>query len=792
MLDTLGGLQKAFEQRYEIQREVGSGGTATVYLARDLKHDRLVALKILKPELAAGLGPERFVREIMLTARLDHPLIVPLLDSGEAAGFLYYVMPYVEGESLRSRLSREKQLSVEVAVKVVREVADALSYAHGLGIVHRDIKPENILLAAGHARVADFGIARAIAEAGGTHLTETGVAVGTPAYMSPEQASGVRDVDARSDVYSLACVTYELLAGQPPFTGATAEAILARKSIEDVPRLRTVRPVVSQTAESAIARALERVPADRFETADQFAHALEVGSDGSHAGRSGVSSANWATRTVAGILAIAAFFGIGWWGTQQLSRSASPIRSIVVLPLRNLTGDPGQEYFVDGMHEAVIASLSKVSALTVISRTSAMAYRGTDKKVGEIARELGVEGVIEGSVTREADQVRVTVQLIDAGTDQRVWGATYQRELRGVLALHSEVAEAIANEVDVTVSPVEHGQLARARPVDPEAYTLYLMGGFQLGKLTETGFRTAIDNFQAAIRKDSTFAPAWAGMSIAWSLLGFWHGTMSPAGVHARALDAALGAVQRDSSLAESHVALALVRSSEWNWGATEDAFRRAIQLNPSVSMVRVLYANFLTSMGRFEESAAITRQALRLDPLQPIVYNELAFALEFQGRDAEALEQYQQSLRLVPDFSQTLELLATHYALRNQLDEAVQYADRTIAGLRGERAQPAKLGYLGYAYARAKQVEKARGILDELTVRSQSEYVPASALANVHLGLGQGEEAIQFLLRAEEQRDINLVWLSVQRELLYAPIKDDPRFQALVRRMGFPAPDSR
>src|SRR5437016_3880345 len=378
-----GRLQVALAERYTINRELGRGGMATVYLAEDLKHRRLVALKVLSPDLGAALGKDRFLREIDIAARLTHPHILPLHDSGEADGLLYYVMPYVEGQSLRGRLVRERQLPLEDALHITRQVADALCYAHSRDVVHRDIKPENILFQSGHAVVSDFGIARAIGVAGGGSVTGTGIAVGTPGYMSPEQTRGIAQLDGRSDLYSLGCVLYEMLAGDPPFTGWSAQAILARQEFEPVPRLRTVRDTVPDWVEQAVTRALAKAPADRFRTAAGFIAALTQ------------------PRTITGAEPAAA-----------LVQPSAAANSIAVLPFLNMSADPENEYFSDGMTEEIVHALSAVGSLRVASRTSSFAFKGATQNIRTIGEKLQVRTVLEGSVRRADTKLRVTARLI--------------------------------------------------------------------------------------------------------------------------------------------------------------------------------------------------------------------------------------------------------------------------------------------------------------------------------------------------------------------------------------------
>ena len=409
-------LQAALPERYNIERELGHGGMANVYLAKDLKHPRSVALKVLKPELASSLGTDRFLREIEIAAGLTHPHILPLYDSGEAGGLLYYVMPHV-GESLRDRLIRERQIPLEDALRITGEVAGALDYAHSRDVVHRDIKPENILFQAGHAVVSDFGIARAITVAAEGRMTGTGIAVGTPGYMSPEQAEGIDELDGRSDLYSLGCVLYEMLAGDPPFTGWSAQAILARQLVDPVPRLRTVRDTVPEWLEQAVLRLLAKAPADRFATVAEFVAGLTEPS----------------TITVAE-------------PAPFVQTTPAPEHSIAVLPFVNLSADPENGYFCDGMTEEILNALSAVPSLHVASRTSAFTFKGATEDIRTIGEKLRVRAVLEGSVRRADVKLRVTAQLINVADGFHLWSQTYDREMKDVFAIQDEIGRASCRE----------------------------------------------------------------------------------------------------------------------------------------------------------------------------------------------------------------------------------------------------------------------------------------------------------------------------------------------------------
>jgi serine/threonine-protein kinase len=751
---------------------------ATVYLAEDLKHHRKVAVKVLRPELAAALGPDRFLREIEIAAGLTHPHILPLHDSGEADGFLYYVMPYIEGESLRDRLNREKQLPLDDAIQIAREVADALGSAHSHDVVHRDIKPENILLEEGHAVVSDFGIAKAITAAGGEALTETGLAVGTPTYMSPEQATG-GDVDGRSDTYSLGCVLYEMLAGEPPYTGPTPQAVIAKRLSEPVPHVSTLRETVPQTVEQTITKALARAPADRFATVLQFAEALEQGAvaptvtPGAARGRRGVRVA------AAAVVAGAAALGVGWWAVAGPGAATPQIASLVVLPFDNLSGDPEQEYFVQGMHEAVIGELAQLGVLNkVISRTSAMQYKERDKSIPEIARELKVDAVVEGSVLRAGDRVRITLQLIEGREDRHLWAESYERDLRDVLALQAEVARAVAGEIEMALSPAARerielaAQPGSARPPDPEAYDAYLKGRYHFARFGEEALKTAIRYYEEAIAKDPTFARAYAALAealVIFPVLEFERG-----GVAART------ALDLDPALPEAHAALGIARMLEWDWTGSEAAFQRAIELNPSSSVAHWWYAILLRETVRFDEALSEARRAAELDPLSLPVQHMVGWVLYSQHRYDEAIEVWDEVLELEPEFGFAIHYQGRAYAMQGR-GEAVISAARRAKAARLSMAEPQATWLLGVGYALSGQRDGAEEILRELEVRYATTY--PGPIAALHHVLGDEDEALDWL---EKAYGLRVPWLpNFISEPWFDGLRDHPRFRELRAKMG-------
>jgi serine/threonine-protein kinase len=766
-------LAAALRHRYTIQHELGRGGTAFVFLAHDLKHDRLVAIKVLRPEIAVLLGVERFLREIRFAAQLRHPNIMPLYDSGEAGGSLYYVMPYVAGQSLRQRLVRDGPLPFDDAIGITHDACDALSYAHGQDIVHRDIKPENILLDAGHALVADFGLARAIAAAGGEKLSETGMTVGTPAYMSPEQAGAVSRIDGRSDVYSLGCVLYEMLAGAPPFTGPSAQALLARHALDPVPPLRTVRKAVPEQVERVVMKALQKVPADRFSTAGEFAAALAQPVRPGRPRR---------THAIAAVAVGALIMAGAWWGIHAAGARSAPIHRLAVLPLENLTGDTAQEYFVEGMHEALVTELAKIGALSVISRTSVLGYRHTSKTISEIARELQVDAVVEGSVVLAGDSVRITAQLIAGPTNRHLWADTYVRNRRQVLALYADVTQAIAREVRAAVTPEERARLTKTRTVDPEANDLYLKGHYLCDKWTEVDMTRGIAYYRRAIDQDPTFAPAYAGLAGCYADFAFFsYGP--PADFLPRAKAAIQRALALDSTFGEAYGALGWIRLvTDFDFSGPDRDFRRALELSPGSAPIRLNYGDYLAIVGRFDEAIAQSLRAIELDPLSSSTSLNLGWVYFKARRYDESIAQLRQTLELDRSYWFAHMELAWNFLQKGLLEEAVAQCDSAVAGAR-DAHQSGVVGNCGWVYGRAGRRKQALGILRQLTANSDRAWQDPIDVALVYVGLGERDRALEWLQRSARERLPTLVFLKVEPGL--DPLRSDPRFKALLRELG-------
>ncbi|MBI1967052.1 MAG: protein kinase [Gemmatimonadetes bacterium] len=653
-------LRAALAGRYTLERELGHGGMATVYLAQDLRHHRPVALKVLRPALAAVLGPDRFLREIELAARLTHPHILPVHDSGEADGFLYYVMPFVEGESLRERLSREKQLPLEDAVRLACEVADALSHAHSHDVVHRDIKPENVLLEAGHAVVTDFGIARAITEAGRDRLTETGIVLGTPTYMSPEQAAGERELDGRSDLYSLGCVLFEMLAGQPPFTGPTAESILHQHLTGDPPTVRAARPTVPEAVGQVLGRVLGKLPADRYATAAEFAAALSQAvvprAPGAGAGRVAVAARR--RRLAAVALALAAVAASAVFVARRVFRgngAAAGRPMVVVLPFENL-GPSEEQYFADGITEEITSRLARIPRLGVIARTSANQYRRTEKTVRQIGAELGVDYVLEGSVRWEhgrssASRVRISPQLIRVADETHLWAEPYEAALTGVFGLQAEIAERVAQGLDVTLLAAERRAL-RDQPTDNlDAYHYYLRAYEHLKRPTSRRDQeTAIELYERATALDSGFAEAYARLAEAHAqMYQFSHDQTAARLAEAeRAVQRAF-ALRRD--LPEAHLAQGYLRM--WagrDYAGALEHFRTALAQRPNDADLLAAIAFAHRRRGEWDQHVAYLSRAIALDPRYHLYLEQLG-GTSMRLRQFDAAERHtERALALAPD----------------------------------------------------------------------------------------------------------------------------------------------
>jgi eukaryotic-like serine/threonine-protein kinase len=743
-------LQTALHPAYAIERELGGGGMSRVFVAEETSLGRRVAVKVLPPERSAGVDLERFQREMRLAARLSHPHIVPVLRAGQAGDLLYYTMPFIPGESLRERLRRECQLPLEEALRIAREVADALDYAHRGGIVHRDVKPENILLHDGHALVTDFGISRAVTQATAVEtLTQAGLALGTPTYMSPEQASADRDVGARSDVYSLGCVLYEILAGEPPFTGPTAHAILVKRFTEPAPSIRRVREAVPGPVDAAIQRALAKAPADRFATAADFARALTAPMS--------------ATSMI-----------------DSPSLSAGR-KSVAVLPFENLSPDTESEYFSDGMTEDVIARLSKIRDLRVISRTSVMCYKKATRPLREIARELGVATIVEGSVRRAGSRLRVVAQLIDASTDEHLWSESFDRDLMDVFAVQTEIAEEIATALQAALTPAERARLERKPTDNLDAYNLYLLGRYHYHRVTGPDFKKSVECLEGAVRRDPQFAQAHATLSQAYGYFGVGYWGYRPANYLAPARQAAERAVELDPGLGEAHAALGMVRWwQDFDWGGAEREQRQAIALDPNSALSHLQYAVVLATSLRTHEAIPLVERACSLDPASVSLSHNAAFIMRFGRQYDRSRAQIDRGMELdsgSPALYWVLGLLEVDLGRFEEAITALETGVRLTAG------GPLFQMTLATAYAAAGRRPDAHRLLADLEARERGgDYLWPVGLAMIHAQLGDIDRGLARLAQAIDER-AGWFWIGVEPTL--DPLRADPRFDDLLRRVN-------
>ena len=737
--DQLARLATALAGRYAVERELGHGGMATVYLADDLKHHRKVAIKVLRPELSAALGAERFSREIRIAAGLTHPHILALHDSGEADGLLFYVMPYVRGESLRQKLDRQGQLPIDEALRIVRQVASALEHAHAQNLVHRDIKPENILLHEGEAMVTDFGIALAAGAADGERLTETGLMVGTPEYASPEQAVGERQLDARTDVYSLACVLYEMLTGEPPFTGRSAQAVIAKRFTDPVPSVRRLRPTVPTVVDQALLIGLAKIPADRFPSMGRFADALT-------------------------------------------KPAANPARasSVAVLPFLNLSADPDNEFFSDGITEDVIAQLSKIRSLKVISRTSVMRFKKREQSVGEIAAVLDVSTLVEGSVRRAGNRVRIVAQLVDPATDGHLWSETYDRDLTDIFAIQTDVALQIAGALTAELTSDEKRRLHQEPTRDVQAYELYLMGKQCLARWTQEGVDRAIGLFNQAVARDPEYALAYSTIARAYAEIGLGYvGSLPSDEAFRRARAAVTRALEADSGLAEAHAMLAFLKFvCDYDWSGAEREFRLALELDPNSGDTYYSYGLMLAALERYDEALRMQERAHQLDPLAH--RGDAATTLLRAGRYQDALREATKELDVDPHFAGGHATLGWVHLLSGQRDAGIAELE-TASALSPDSTL--WLAQLGQALGMVGRTGEAREILRRLNELAEQRYVSPYHIAYVYVGLGEQDRAMDWLERACHERAGGV--FGVKGSFLFAPLREHPRFRELLRKMN-------
>jgi len=759
---------------YRILEKLGGGGMGVVYKAQDVKLDRFVALKFLPHHLSADSDEKtRFIHEAKTASALDHPNICTIYEIDETAdGQMFIAMAYYDGETLKKKVA-SGQLSVDSAIDIATQIAQGLSRAHEAGITHRDIKPANVMITArGEVKIVDFGLAKL---AGRTKLTKSGTTMGTAAYMSPEQAQGA-EVDHRTDIWSLGVVLYEMLTGQLPFSGEYEMAMMYSLVNTDPKPVRSLRSEVSVDLEQIVNKALVKKPEERYQKIDEMLADLKSSTQKSE------SKKTFPTRKLAvgkrwylyaGLVVL--ILGVILASIFLRPKPAAAIDSIAVLPLENMTGDPNQEYFVDGMTEALIANLAKINSLRVISRTSIMQYKKARKSLPEIARELNVEAIVEGSVARSDGRVRITAQLIDAPTDRHLWANSYDRDLRDVLALQSEVTTAIVREIQVKLTPQEQQRLTKTRQVNPDAYRLYLKGRNILSNDYNEAVK-ALECFQQAAQLDPSFAPAYAGQALSYIIMKMNSitGAMSPQEIFPRAKAAALKALQLDATTGEAHSALGQVKFYyEWDWDGPERDFQNALKVDPQNTEILISYSSYLVQTGRFDESIALVKKAIDLAPLSPVYSVIVGPTCWIARRYDDGIAHLRNMLDIYPDAAWMINYhLAWNYVGKRMHQEAIDAAEKS-----GDLVTRA------YVYAVAGKRDEALKLLNELFEKSKREYIEPVFIAQIYIGLGDKEKAFQWLTKAYEEHSPYMT--SLKNDATFDPLRSDPRFVELRKKIG-------
>jgi len=748
MSDTAASLTSSLADRYTIERLIGHGGMATVHLAEERKHRRKVAIKVLRHELGASVGAERFMREIGIAAQLSHPHIVPLIDSGESDGLLYYVSPFVAGGSLRDRLNKQKQLPIDDALRIAHEVGAALDYAHRNGFVHRDVKPENILFADDHALLADFGIAH-VANPGGEPLTLGGLALGTPEYMSPEQAAGEREIGVAGDVYGLACVFYEMVAGEPPFKGDSPRATMAKQVTERARPLRVLRPDAPAGFERVLEKALAKDPAQRYPTVVEFCDAL--------------------TRA----------------RTEPSRAFMMTTRSIAVLPFVNSSPDPDNEYLSDGITDELINALAKVQGLRLASRTSVFALKGKAQDVRAIGALLEVSEVLEGSVRRSGDNLRITTQLTSTEDGHLMWSERYDRKLHDVFAIQDEIARTIVTQLRSTSLVEPAAPTVNRHTENVQAYGLYLRGRYFWNKRTSADVYEGIRYFEQAIALDPTYALAYTGLADSYSLHIDYRNVPVHEG-HEKAKFYAHKAIALDDTLAEAHASLAWsLFVYDWKWDEAAREFRRAIELDPRYAPAHQWYAFMLASKGKFDEALLEGHTAQENDPASVSVRRSLGYAYLYARRYDQARYHLERAIAMNTEAEESHRILGLILTFQKQFG-AAEAALRDALAL-AEKGGTYTKATLAFSLAAGGDESYAREVAAELDEKRRNEYVSPVELALTYIGLGENDKALDWVDTSIDERRGWAAYLRVHPVL--DPLRGEPRFGELVKRMQFDVP---
>ena len=743
--------------RYEILEQLGRGGMGEVYKVRDTKLDEEMALKLLKPDIASDESMiERFRNELKLARKITHKNVCRMHDFHEEEGTPFITMEYVAGEDLKSLIKKKRKIPVEEALSIARQVIVGLAEAHELGVVHRDLKPQNIMIdKKGHAKIMDFGIARSVEAPG---VTTTGMIIGTPDYISPEQAEG-EEADQRSDIYSLGIILYEMVTGSVPFEGDTALSVAIKHKTQIPSDPRKLNPEVSEDLGRLILMCMEKKRDRRYQSAEDLLSDLVKIEKGIPTEARAISTKEPAPELI----------GERKWRN-----------SIAVLPFVDLSAQRDQEYFCDGMVEELINSLTRIKDLRVVARTSAFSFKGKDVDISEIGKRLNVKTILEGSVRKAGNRLRITTQLVNVEQDFPIWSDRYDRELEDVFAIQDDIAKSIVNALKIEILGEKEAPLVKAHTEKPEAYEAYLKGNFHYWKLSPENIALALDYYQLALEKDPNFALAYTGISSVWVTRGML-GIVPPLEAFPKVKEAVLKAMELDDTLSEVHYNLAIFRFYyEWDWGGAEIEFQRAIELNPNNANIHLIYSSFLDMMGRPEEAMAEIERALELDPLNFFAQCIFGLHLFNQRRNDDAIAHFLNTLRTEPNFPLAHEGLWVAFHQKQMDEEALAEAKKYFE-VQGDRevveALERRYAEAGYQGAMSLAAEK-------LAMHSKQTYVQSAQIARLYDHAGEKDRALEWLEKAYEEREPALVDLNVWPQ---GTLRDDPRFKDLLRRMNFP-----
>ena len=769
-----------------------------VFVAMDRNLGRQIIVKVLSADVGAELSVDRFRREIHLAAKLQHPHIVPLLSAGEVNGAPYFTMPFVEGESLRAKLSRVGELSIREAVRILREVASALSYAHRHGVVHRDIKPDNVMLTDEFALVTDFGVAKALTESskapGVATLTGLGVTLGTPAYMAPEQATADPSIDHRADIYAFGVMAYEMLSGSLPFARRSTQAMLAAHAIEKPEPIEQRRPAVPHALAAMVMRCLEKHPADRPQSAAELLptldsvhteHELSASPSAPRRRRMRIIGAVAAAIVVVGVVLYAMATGRGLArGGGGGAQPVAQLRSVAVLPLANVGGDARDEYFSDGMTDELANALSKLPGLRVASRTSAYAFKGRkDVDVGEIGRKLHVQAILEGAVRRSGDRLRVGAQLTNVSDGLAIWSDTYERRTSDIFTVQDDIARAIAGALKLKLgasaaelSSTSHGT------ENVEAYDSFLRGRYFWNHRGAANLRRALAYFEESIARDPRFARAYAGLAITLAILPEYTDA-PPREVLAKTRSAAARALALDSTLAEAHTALGLAAVHAWDFRAGEGEYLKAIALDPEYPTAHQWYGELLYHTGRLDSSFVEIRRAMGLDPLAPIPPLAFGYALTLAGQYGAAIQQFSKADELAPGLGLNRDLIADAHLQMGQTQKAI---DEPEEAARLDSETLLTKGRLCHAYGVAGRTDDARKLLQQIEARAEKERRSWVPRAICHLGLGDQSVALDEMEAAVRDHEIAVfIAYSPLLDKTWDPVRGDPRWDRILRAVN-------